>query len=122
MIDSTGSIDEAGILVTLAATGAAIKKYGPVALKLFSKLLTSSTVVDLVKTQGTETALAKLETPTDIFCVLESFELNADGKIVLKGQGRVNTLLHLERPLTESEMEECIKAMRAIFSTCRREE
>lgn len=122
MIDNTGSISDVEVIAILGAAGAAIKKYWPeikIALstisKVLSKLLINSSVVDHVKKQGTETALAKLQTPNDIFCVLSSFELSSDGRIVLKDQGRVNTLLNLERPLTESEMEEIIRAVRSIL-------
>ncbi len=115
MIDNTGTISEAEIIAIIGGAGVAIKKYGPVALRLLSKLLVSSSVVDHVKEQGTETALAKLQTPTDIFCILESFELNSEGRVILKDHGRVNTLLKLERPLTESEKDEVIKAVRSIL-------
>jgi len=115
MINNTGSISDVEALAVLGACGAAIKKYGPTILRVLSKLLVSSSVVDHVKEQGTETALAKLKTPDDIFCVLESFELDKDGRVVLRNNGRVSKLLNDNRPLTSFEKDEVIKVMRKIF-------
>lgn len=115
MINNTGSVSDVEVLAVLGACGAAIKKYGPTILRVLSKLLVSSSVVDHVKEQGTETALAKLQTPDDIFCVLESFELDKNGNVILKGEGRVSKLLKEDRPLTTFEKDEIIRVMRNIF-------
>jgi len=119
MIATTGSTTDTEIAAEFVAVAgiawAAVKKYGPIIQKVLSKLLVSSTVVDHVKTQGTETALAKLQTPDDVFCVLDSFELNPEGRIVLKNHGRVNTLLKLKRELTDAEKDEVIKAVKSVL-------
>ncbi|MEN6290484.1 MAG: hypothetical protein ABFD07_00505 [Methanobacterium sp.] len=116
MIENPGSLtDGAGIGALLLAGLAAVKQYGPTVLKVLSKLLVSSSVADLAKEQGTETALAKLQTPDDLFCILESFELDKDGHVVLKEGGRVNKLLKEDRPLTTFEKDEIIRATRNIF-------
>lgn len=116
MIENPGSLtDGAGLGALLLAGLAAIQKYGPTVLKVLSKLLVSSSVADLAKEQGTETALAKLQTPDELFCVLESFELDKDGNVVLKENGRVYELLKEKRPLTTFEKDEVIRVMRQIF-------
>ena len=112
---TTGTEIVAEIVAVAGIAWAAIKKYGPIIQKVLSKLLVSSSVVDHVKTQGNDTALAKLQTPDDIFCVLESFELDKDGRVVLKGEGRVWKLLKENRPLTTFEKDEIIRVMRNIF-------
>lgn len=115
MVDTTGSISDVEAGAIVGAIGLVIKKYGPTIIRVLSKLLVNSSVVDHVKEQGTETALAKLQTPDDIFCVLESFELDKDGRVVLKGEGRVWKLLKENRPLTTFEKDEIIRVMRNIF-------
>ena len=119
MIATTGSTTDTEIAAEIVAVAgiawAAVKKYGPIIQKVLSKLLVSSTVVDHVKTQGNDTALAKLQTPDDLFCVLESFELDKNGNVVLKEGGRVNKLLKENRPLTTFEKDEVIRVMRQIF-------
>ncbi len=114
-MSTSGSISEGEIAALLLGAAAAIKKYGPVVIRLLSKLLVPSSVVDHVKEQGNETALAKLTTDNDLFCVLESFELDKNGNIVLKGEGRVNKLLNEDRALTTYEKDEIIRACRNIF-------
>lgn len=115
MIDNAVSFSDGETAAVIITIVAAIKKYGPTVLKVLSKLLVSSSVADLAKQQGTETALAKLQTPDDIFCVLESFELDHEGRVVLRGEGRVSKLLKENRPLTTFEKDEIIRVMRNIF-------
>ena len=112
---TTGTEIVAEIVAVAGIAWAAIKKYGPIIQKVLSKLLVSSSVVDHVKTQGNDTALAKLQTPDDIFCVLENVELDDEGRIVLKNNSRVSNLLNENRPLTSFEKDEVIKVMRNIF-------
>lgn len=115
MIENTGLTSDMEIIAILTATGAVVKKYGPTVLKVLSKLLISSTVVDRVKEQGAETALAKLQTPDDLFCILENIELDKNGNVVLKDEGKVSRLLHENRALTTFEKDEIIRVMRQIF-------
>jgi len=115
MVDTTGSISDVEAGAIVGAIGLVIKKYGPTIVRVLSKLLVNSSVVDHVKEQGTETALAKLQTPDDIFCVLENVELDEEGRIVLKNNSRVSNLLNVNRPLTSFEKDEVIKVMRQIF-------
>jgi hypothetical protein len=121
MIENAGSISEGGTAAVILAGLAAIKKYGPTVFKVLSKLLVSSSVADLAKEQGTETALAKLQTPDDLFCVLESFELDKNGNVVLKEEGRVSKLLKENRPLTTFEKDEIIRVMKNVFQVKKEE-
>lgn len=86
--------------------------------KIYLALRTSLEEITALEAQNGN-ALDKLNTPDDVLCVLNSFEVNADGKIVLKGHGRVNTLLTLDRPLTYEEMEEVIRVVKKILLTCK---
>ena len=82
-----------------------------------TKLTTSLDEIMALKEQNGN-ALTKLNTPDDIMCVLNSFEINERGQVVLKDHGRVNTLLLLERPLTEAEKDEVIRAVKKVLITC----
>lgn len=85
-----------------------------------AKLTTSLDEINALKQQNGN-AITKLEIPDDILCVLESFEIDKNGHIVLKGEGRVSTLLRQDRQLTSYEKDEIIRAVRKIF-TIRKEE
>lgn len=79
-----------------------------------TKLFTSSEVIHAVKKQNGK-ALTKLNTNDDLFCVLESFDIDENGNVVLKGKGRVNNLLNETRPLTTYEKDEIIRAVRNVL-------
>jgi len=83
-----------------------------------TKLTTSLDEIHALKQQNGN-ALTKLEIPDDILCVLESFEIDKNGHIVLKGEGRVSKLLRQDRQLTSYEKDEIIRAVRKIFTDCK---
>jgi hypothetical protein len=85
-----------------------------------AKLTTSLDEINALKQQNGN-AITKLEIPDDVLYILESFEIDKTGHVVLKGEGRVSKLLRQDRPLTSYEKDEIIKAVRKIL-TCRKED
>jgi hypothetical protein len=85
-----------------------------------AKLTTSLDEINALKQQNGN-AITKLEIPDDVLYILESFEIDKMGHVVLKGEGRVSKLLRQDRPLTSYEKDEIIKAVRKIL-TCRKED
>ena len=119
-IDSIGGA-LAGIITILVTLFAYLKSRGYIDIwktKLFD---IPSPIAEEVKHQDNDVALTKLQMPDDILCVLHSFEVNDAGQVVLKGHGRVNTLLKLNRPLTDSEKDEIIKIVRKVLVNCKKE-
>lgn len=99
----------------VGAIGLALQRKGYLDI-IKTKLKVHSTVAEEALAQDTDTALIKLQIPDDALSILESFEINESGQIRLKGHGRVNTLLNLNRPLTEAEKDEVIRVMRRVLS------
>lgn len=85
-----------------------------------AKLTTSLDEINALKQQNGN-AITKLEIPDDVLYILESFEIDKTGHVVLKGEERVSKLLRQDRPLTSYEKDEIIKAVRKIL-TCRKED
>lgn len=85
-----------------------------------AKLTTSLDEINALKQQNGN-AITKLEIPDDVLYILESFEIDKTGHVVLKGEGRVSKLLRQDRPLTSYEKDEIIRAVRKIL-TCRKED
>ena len=89
---------------------------------ILTKLKTHSSVATLAKLQGTDTAIAKLQVPDDVLAMLNTFALGDDGKIilekaaqVLQDQGRLGTLLKLNRELTDAENNEIAGIVRRVM-------
>lgn len=100
----------------------ALKKYGYWD-KIISKLRIPSTIAAHVAEQGKDTAIAKLQVPDDVMSLLNSYAVDGSGKIVLEkasqvlqDQGRLNTLLKLDRPLTDSEKDEVVGIVKRVMS------
>jgi hypothetical protein len=118
-IDSIGGA-LAGIVSGLIAIYAYLRSKGYIGIWMTKLFDVTAPIAEEAKKQDNEIALAKLQMPDDILCVLNSFEVNDSGQVVLKGQGRVNTLLKLERALTDSEKDEVIKIVRKVLVNCKK--
>lgn len=115
----------------IAAAIMVLKRYG-IWDKIISKLKVHSAVAKLVNQQDKDTAIEKLKMPDDVISLLQSDDLmsilktfagDGTGKIVLEkavqvlqDQGRFNTLLTLERDMSETEKDEFIAIVKRVMN------